>query len=91
MKAAVYTRVSTAEQTALNQEPVLVQWASSRGFTLAGIYTEADTAWRAGHQKELARLVDDARRRPPAPLRPGPGLVPGPFIPRGTAGNPNPD
>ena len=34
-----------------------------RGFDIVTIYSEEETAWKAGHQQELARLLDDARRR----------------------------
>ena len=30
---------------------------------MAGIYQESESAWKNGHQKELARLLDDARKR----------------------------
>jgi putative DNA-invertase from lambdoid prophage Rac len=54
MKAAIYARVSTEEQTTDNQIPVLEKWAKARGWEIIKIYSEEASAWRAGHQKELA-------------------------------------
>ncbi len=62
-RAVIYSRVSTEEQTTANQADVLSAWANQREYTLGEIYQEQESAWKAGHQKELARLVDDARRR----------------------------
>jgi DNA invertase Pin-like site-specific DNA recombinase len=56
-------RVSTNEQDVSNQLSVLRGWAKQRGFEVVSIYQEAESAWRSGHQKELAKLRDDAYRR----------------------------
>jgi DNA invertase Pin-like site-specific DNA recombinase len=61
MKAAIYCRVSTIEQDIENQLGVLTSWAEGRGFEVVEAYREEETAWRAGHQQELARLVRAAR------------------------------
>ena len=63
MRASIYVRVSTGEQDTANQLSVLKDWAQQRGFEVTGIYGEEESAWKAGHQKELARLLDDARKR----------------------------
>lgn len=63
MKAVIYSRVSTQEQSTDNQVSVLEAWAKQRSFDIVGIYAESESAWRNGHQRELARLVDDARKR----------------------------
>jgi DNA invertase Pin-like site-specific DNA recombinase len=55
--------VSTDEQDADNQIAQLTSWSSSRGWEIAGVYKENESAWKAGHQKELARLLDDSRKR----------------------------
>ena len=34
-----------------------------RGFQVVQVYQEQKSAWRAGHQRELARLGADARKR----------------------------
>ncbi len=62
MKAAIYLRVSTTEQDVANQLPALQEYAERRQFNLVGTYQESETAWRAGHQAELARLIEDARK-----------------------------
>ena len=63
MKAVIYSRVSTDEQSTTNQVGVLETWASDRGYNLGEIYQEQESAWKAGHQRELARLLDEARKR----------------------------
>jgi putative DNA-invertase from lambdoid prophage Rac len=63
MKVVIYSRVSTTEQTVDNQVQVLESWAQQRGFELLEVYKENESAWRNGHQKELTRLVSDARKR----------------------------
>lgn len=61
MKAALYLRVSTSEQDATNQLPSLTDYATRRGFEIVHTYTETESAWKNGHQTELARLLEDAR------------------------------
>ncbi len=61
MKAACYLRVSTTEQSTDNQVPAIKAWCESRGWQLEGVYQESKSAWRNGHQKELARLLQDLR------------------------------
>jgi DNA invertase Pin-like site-specific DNA recombinase len=61
LKVAIYARVSTEEQHKENQTPVLEEWARSRGWEIAKVYGEDATSWKAGHQKELAQLLKDAR------------------------------
>jgi len=62
MKVALYLRVSTTEQDIVNQLPALEDYAKRRGFEIVQTYSENGTAWKAGHQTELARLFEDARR-----------------------------
>lgn len=62
MKVAIYSRVSTTEQDAANQTAVLHEWATRRGFQHYAIYSEEESAWKSGHQHELARLLEDARK-----------------------------
>ncbi len=57
MKAACYLRVSTGQQDVSNQLPAIKAWCESRGYELAEIYAENESAWRVGHQRELARLL----------------------------------
>jgi len=63
MKVVIYARVSTDEQSADNQVEQLKAWAASRGWIIVAIYVETESAWKAGHQRELARLKADAARR----------------------------
>jgi DNA invertase Pin-like site-specific DNA recombinase len=62
MKAALYVRASTNEQQTDNQLPALEDYAERRGFEVVRIYSENETAWKAGHQAELAKLLEDARK-----------------------------
>lgn len=63
MKAVIYSRVSTDDQTIANQELILIDWAKRRGDNLAGVYSETASAWKNGHQKELSRLIKAAHQR----------------------------
>lgn len=65
MKAAIYARVSTEEQTELNQVNILMEWAKARGLEIYDIYRDVGTAWKADQsdQKELRRLFDDCCRK----------------------------
>ncbi len=63
MKTVIYARVSTDEQDTDNQIGQLVSWAASRGWEVTETYKESESAWKSGHQRELARLLDDARKR----------------------------
>jgi len=62
MKTAIYARVSTGEQETANQLVALEAWVEQRSYELYGVYQEQETAWKAGHQLELARLIKDARK-----------------------------
>lgn len=64
LKAAIYARVSTDDkgQTTENQTRALHEYAQRRDWPIVGVYTEHETAWKGGHQAELARACDDARR-----------------------------
>ena len=63
VRACIYSRVSRAEQSTLNQTMVLTDWASQRGFDVIRVYEEEESAWKAGHQRQLAQLKADAARR----------------------------
>jgi putative DNA-invertase from lambdoid prophage Rac len=62
VKCVIYSRVSTEEQSTANQINILNEWAETRGFTVVESYQEQESAWRNGHQRELARLSRDAHR-----------------------------
>lgn len=60
MKAAIYARVSTDEQTTDNQVPVLLQMAKDRGWEVYRIYQESESGWKQGRQTELKKLISSA-------------------------------
>jgi len=62
MKAVIYSRVSTQEQSTNNQVLVLKDWCAHRGYELVETYQENESAWKAGHQRELSMLIDDAKK-----------------------------
>ena len=63
MRVALYVRVSSDEQSVENQLIQLKAWVTSRGWEIVAIYQESESAWKAGHQAELARLKADAAKR----------------------------
>ncbi|MFC1953182.1 recombinase family protein [Chloroflexota bacterium] len=63
MKVCIYVRVSTGMQDNTNQLAVLLEWANQRGYEVVKVYEEEESAWRNGHQKELANLIEDAWKR----------------------------
>jgi len=62
-RAAVYVRVSTEDQSVENQLAAIREYAERRDFNIVSVYQEAESAWRGGRQRELARLMRDAQRR----------------------------
>jgi len=63
MRVNIYSRTSTTDQNPVNQSLVLTGWAKQRGWEVVRIYEEQETASKDGHQRELAKLLDDARKR----------------------------
>ncbi len=63
MKVCIYSRVSTGQKDTTNQSIALAEWAKQRGFEVIRVYKEEESAWKSGHQRELANLIADARRR----------------------------
>ena len=62
MKAAIYARVSTAEQTVENQRLELRRYCEARGWT-ATEYLDAGVSGAKESRPALDRLLIDARRR----------------------------
>jgi len=63
MKVAIYVRVSTDEQTELNQMAVLEKWAADRAWQIYGVYRDVGSAWAAkGDRAELNRLLNDCHK-----------------------------
>jgi site-specific DNA recombinase len=42
---------------------VLEKWVADRGYELVEVYSENESAWHSGHQRELTRLFADLHRR----------------------------
>ncbi len=63
MRVCIYSRVSTCRQDTENQSMALMEWAKQWGWEIVKVYEESETAWKAGHQVELAQLKADAVRR----------------------------
>jgi len=62
-KVVIYTRVSTREQDTSNQMPEMQQWIADRGYKLVAVYSEQESGFKDGHQKELAQLIRDLPKR----------------------------
>lgn len=63
MRAAIYARVSTDEQTELNQVNVLEKWAADRDWEVHDIYKDVGSAWqKKGDRLELNRLLKDCHQ-----------------------------
>lgn len=60
-RVAIYLRVSTKQQSTDNQLPQLEKWIADRGHKLVAVYSENESAWVAGHQRELSQLIRHAR------------------------------
>jgi len=59
-RAIIYARVSGEEQDPQNQIMVLTEWSRQR-FEVVHVYQEQESAWRDGHQLELAKVIKAAR------------------------------
>ncbi len=62
MRAALYVRVSTKEQTTQNQERELRQWADRLGFEVGQVYADTASGARAD-RTALAAVLAGAHRR----------------------------
>ena len=62
-RTAVYLRVSTKAQTTDNQIPDIEKYLQDHIIFNSEVdtYSENESAWRQGHQKELSRLMKDIR------------------------------
>lgn len=61
MNTAAYIRVSTTEQNFENQLPAIMDFCKAHWWPEPVVYSETESAWRAGHQRELGRLLEDLR------------------------------
>ena len=62
MKAAIYARVSTADQNNAIQTRELTEYIQRRGWELAGIYQDTMSGAKAS-RPGLDKLMSDARQR----------------------------
>ncbi len=60
-RAAVWARVSTAEQETDNQLAALRQFAQNRGFEIVKEYVLEESAWNGKHRLQLSEAMRDAR------------------------------
>jgi DNA invertase Pin-like site-specific DNA recombinase len=60
-KAAIWARVSTADQETENQLGQLREWARNRGFAVVTEYVLEESAYTGKHRKDLRAALDDAR------------------------------
>ena len=63
MRAAVYARVSTADQTAENQLLEVRRYVEARGWTMAQEYVDAGWSGASERRPALDELMKDAKRR----------------------------
>lgn len=63
MRAAVYVRVSTSDQTPEPQLHAIRAYAAARGFTIAGEYVDHGVSGAKARRPSLDQLAGDARRR----------------------------
>lgn len=63
MKVAIYMRVSTGNQDEKNQIPDIYRLINNRGFVISANYNEKASAWKNGHQRELANLIKAAQAK----------------------------
>lgn len=61
MNIAAYLRVSSDEQNHDNQLQPVLDYCKSHWWPEPEIYAENESAWRAGHQAEIARLLRELR------------------------------
>ena len=59
---AAYLRVSTKVQSFENQLPIIQNYCKAHNWPDPVIYSESESGWKAGHQAELSRLLNDIRR-----------------------------
>ena len=63
MKAAIYARVSTADQTCENQLLELRRYVEARGWTVMREYVDEGVSGAKERRPALDTLVKDAKRR----------------------------
>jgi DNA invertase Pin-like site-specific DNA recombinase len=61
--AALYSRVSTADQCTATQQTELQRYAQARGFTIFREYTDSGVSGATKRRPALDRLMEDARKK----------------------------
>src|SRR4051812_29723330 len=63
IRVAVYSRVSTGEQSTSSQESELAAYANSRGWVVAKVYSDHGFSGALEKRPALNELMRDCRRR----------------------------
>jgi len=63
MKAAIYVRVSTADQTTLNQEIMLKEYCERNGYEIFKIYKDEGVSGSKTSRPELDKMLSDMRNK----------------------------
>ena len=61
MKVALYARVSTEDQTDLNQITILEKWAEDRGFEVVAKYQDTGSAYQNNDLVSQRMMINEAR------------------------------
>lgn len=61
MNIAAYLRVSTEDQDYNNQLQPVLDYCKAKWWPEPVIYAENESAWKVGHQRELAKLLRELR------------------------------
>ena len=62
IKVAIYTRVSTGEQSTAMQESTLLEYANARGWAIHRVYTDQGFSGANENRPALSELMRDSRR-----------------------------
>ncbi len=63
MKVAIYVRVSTADQTTLNQEIVLKEYCMKNGYDVFRVYKDEGISGSKTSRPELDAMLSDMRKK----------------------------
>jgi DNA invertase Pin-like site-specific DNA recombinase len=63
MRVAIYTRVSTSQQTVENQRIELARYVQARNWTVVAEYRDEGVSGSSTHRPGLDALMEDARRQ----------------------------
>ena len=63
MRVALYERVSTFDQTCLNQEIELIGYCNRLGYQIVGVYKDEGISGSKTSRPQLNKLLNDMRRK----------------------------